>query len=617
MPKKIREPALLELKLLLAQRHQLEVPEDFQFSNGWLTKFMRRYGFKSRHIHGESGEVEVNADNIQDKFNAVKAKISEFPPERIYNIDETGFFYKQFSEYSLYSSLKQKIPIYSNTLESSSEAWENARDDQDSQEMVNSGQHIIRQQNDQNITSKKRRVDDESEAAKEFMMALQQDAIYWWDTLTELQQQSFTEIKKAFIDYFGGCEQTVVMALFDLPNLKQKSESMISFSARLKLALNHIEAKMREELKLYFFQNHVQEEVAKEVSRHKPATLDQAIQYAIYLERTDQTAHIQNCTRNRYYLGPSLTSPPTYNQPTETLSKEITDSATPMEDVQMNIQRKGKHKYTNYDTTKKFKGKCHFCKKTGHKIKECWKRKNKENNQQSVPSVSNGRTTSTAQQSSQQIQNIDEDTLTTSVFDYLTQNTQTIQPIKNFPTLQSVQADETNNPSLCFNVQIQLGCITVGALIDTGAEITSMDEDTLQEAQLKTKPASPLYIQNGNKSKSLSDKEVTTSIIMNQQEYQATFQLVPQQNTKVILGMDWLIGLGVYLDPDNRTIIPKSANFNKLYSNSAQIIQHNIPQRISDNLHQNPSLYDETTTSVPIVHKINTGNAPPIYTPSP
>ncbi|KAG2217527.1 hypothetical protein INT45_009952 [Circinella minor] len=137
MPKKIREPALLELKLLLSQyvtdmanasqpismasiihqakiqcrRRQLEVPEDFQFSNGWLTKFMRRYDFKSRRIHGESGEVEVNADNIQDKFNAVKAKISEFPPERIYNIDETGFFYKQVEE-SLRIKLAEKRHCY-------------------------------------------------------------------------------------------------------------------------------------------------------------------------------------------------------------------------------------------------------------------------------------------------------------------------------------------------------------------------------------------------------------------------------------------------------------------------------------------------------------------------
>ncbi|KAG2214135.1 hypothetical protein INT45_010235 [Circinella minor] len=137
MPKKIREPALLELKLLLPQyvtdmanasqpifmasiihqvkiqcrRRQLEVPEDFQFSNGWLTKFMRRYGFKSRRIHCESGEEEVNADNIQDKFNAVKAKISEFPPERIYNIDETGFFYKQVEE-SLRIKLAEKRHCY-------------------------------------------------------------------------------------------------------------------------------------------------------------------------------------------------------------------------------------------------------------------------------------------------------------------------------------------------------------------------------------------------------------------------------------------------------------------------------------------------------------------------
>ncbi|KAI7851344.1 hypothetical protein BDC45DRAFT_401291, partial [Circinella umbellata] len=60
--KKIREPTLPELELLLAhqpismasiihqvkiqcRRRQLEVPEDFQFSKGWLIKFMGRYGF--------------------------------------------------------------------------------------------------------------------------------------------------------------------------------------------------------------------------------------------------------------------------------------------------------------------------------------------------------------------------------------------------------------------------------------------------------------------------------------------------------------------------------------------------------------------------------------------
>ncbi|KAI7850729.1 hypothetical protein BDC45DRAFT_591235 [Circinella umbellata] len=354
------------------------------------------------------------------------------------------------------------------------------------------------------------------------------------------------------------------MALFDLLNMKQRSESMISFGARLKLALNSIDATMRKELKLYFFQNHVRDDVAKKVSRHMPSSLDQAIQYAIYLERTDKTAMAQNRSKTRFFNAPTLTTPPVFNQLTDSTPKDSADTATPMEDIQTNIQSKRKKHFNSQQaTTQKFKGKCHHCKKTRYKIKDCWKRKNKESNQQTITTTT--MSPSSAQQSSQQtISSIDtnDNDLTSSVFDYLDKNNQTIlQYDTDIPSRQSVQADDAHRSSLRFNVKIELGRISVWALIDTGSEITSMDEETLLEAQLQAAPAQPLFIQYGDKTKSLSNKEVTTTLTMNNQQYKVMIRSVPKQNTKVILGMDWLVGLDVYLDPDIHTIIPKRQFF--------------------------------------------------------
>ncbi|KAI8136623.1 hypothetical protein BJV82DRAFT_584388 [Fennellomyces sp. T-0311] len=385
----------------------------------------------------------------------------------------------------------------------------------------------------------------DDDAAKEFMMSMHKDAVYWWDSLTEAEKGNYTTIKEAFTQYFGGGEEAAVMALGELPRLQQKNESMVTFGARLKLALSRIDSQMKEELKLYFFHSHARDEVAKEVSRYKPATLDKAIQYAIYLERTDKTAEAQNRSKARILSGPML-SAPTMNHPVAA-PPSAPDTATPMEDVQMNAQRRGKSGKgggKNKKQHNKFKGKCFHCKKRGHKEEDCWTKKGKGSNEQ----------TTIKQQSSQQAtlskEDEEDEDFVSPMFDFLQQNSQTATLVDNIPVRQSVQEDDTNRSVLRFKVQIQLGCIEVWALIDTGSEVTSMDKATLEETQLQSSPASPIYIQYGNKSRSLSNQEVCTTLEMNQQTYRVDIRVVPMQNTKVILGMDWLVGVGVYLDPE-------------------------------------------------------------------
>ncbi|KAG2224580.1 hypothetical protein INT45_003720 [Circinella minor] len=61
---------IYEAKIQCRHR-QFEVRDDFQLSVGWLTNFINRYSFKSRRIHGESGEVDINVDSIQEAYNSL------------------------------------------------------------------------------------------------------------------------------------------------------------------------------------------------------------------------------------------------------------------------------------------------------------------------------------------------------------------------------------------------------------------------------------------------------------------------------------------------------------------------------------------------------------------
>ncbi|KAI9317889.1 hypothetical protein BX666DRAFT_2026298 [Dichotomocladium elegans] len=77
-----------------ANRMNLELPTGFKFSVGWMTRFMARNQFKSRMMHGEASAIDISCDDIQQAIAEIKAKIAEYPPERVYNIDETGLYWR-------------------------------------------------------------------------------------------------------------------------------------------------------------------------------------------------------------------------------------------------------------------------------------------------------------------------------------------------------------------------------------------------------------------------------------------------------------------------------------------------------------------------------------------
>jgi hypothetical protein len=71
----------------------LDIPQDaLQFSSGWLHKFKERNGIRRRKLEGEASSADEAA--IANALPLLKERCSNYPPERIYNMDETGLFYR-------------------------------------------------------------------------------------------------------------------------------------------------------------------------------------------------------------------------------------------------------------------------------------------------------------------------------------------------------------------------------------------------------------------------------------------------------------------------------------------------------------------------------------------
>lgn len=72
---------------------------EFNFSSGWLERFKARYGIKSYRKFGESGSVLM--ENIEETLPQIRAKLDQFHWRDIYNMDETGLFYRLQADHSL------------------------------------------------------------------------------------------------------------------------------------------------------------------------------------------------------------------------------------------------------------------------------------------------------------------------------------------------------------------------------------------------------------------------------------------------------------------------------------------------------------------------------------
>ncbi len=82
----VRESAMKILDQLYP-RH-----EPFEFSSGWLEAFKFRHGIRSYCRFGESGFVDMAA--LTDTLPAICDILDQYTWKDIYNMDETGLFYR-------------------------------------------------------------------------------------------------------------------------------------------------------------------------------------------------------------------------------------------------------------------------------------------------------------------------------------------------------------------------------------------------------------------------------------------------------------------------------------------------------------------------------------------
>jgi hypothetical protein len=87
----LSDAILIEKAKMIA--NGLEIPQDaLRFSSGWLQKFKDRNGIRQRKLEGEASSADEAA--ITNSLPLLKEICSSYPPERIYNMDETGLFYR-------------------------------------------------------------------------------------------------------------------------------------------------------------------------------------------------------------------------------------------------------------------------------------------------------------------------------------------------------------------------------------------------------------------------------------------------------------------------------------------------------------------------------------------
>ena len=67
---------------------------EFKASKGWLDRFLNRYGFEHINLHGEAGDVDQS--KYQERIAEIREQLEGIDLEFIFNMDETGLFYRYF-----------------------------------------------------------------------------------------------------------------------------------------------------------------------------------------------------------------------------------------------------------------------------------------------------------------------------------------------------------------------------------------------------------------------------------------------------------------------------------------------------------------------------------------
>lgn len=78
---------------------QLNVPDTFSFSDGWLQRFKNRHGIRRITLHGEADSADQQ--HVQLARDNMKYIVEGYSLDDIYNQDETGVFWRQLPTRSL------------------------------------------------------------------------------------------------------------------------------------------------------------------------------------------------------------------------------------------------------------------------------------------------------------------------------------------------------------------------------------------------------------------------------------------------------------------------------------------------------------------------------------
>ncbi|XP_070582411.1 homocysteine-responsive endoplasmic reticulum-resident ubiquitin-like domain member 2 protein isoform X1 [Erythrolamprus reginae] len=86
-------------------------PATFTSSKGWFYKFQRRYGLKSVSLHGEAASADTGAAEnfVRRTFKDLIAE-GGYLPEQVFNMDETGLFWKRMPSRTFLMQDEAKAP---------------------------------------------------------------------------------------------------------------------------------------------------------------------------------------------------------------------------------------------------------------------------------------------------------------------------------------------------------------------------------------------------------------------------------------------------------------------------------------------------------------------------
>ena len=85
---------------LLAQA--IDIPDDkFKALWGWFVRFQHRYGLNFMNLCGEGGDVDKYDSELLQALDDLGSIIDQYDPSCVYNMDETGLFFRLLPRYTV------------------------------------------------------------------------------------------------------------------------------------------------------------------------------------------------------------------------------------------------------------------------------------------------------------------------------------------------------------------------------------------------------------------------------------------------------------------------------------------------------------------------------------